>query len=289
MPALVGGRHRVARPRRGCRFAHNGVLFLDEFPEFATPVLDSLPSAVGNRRSVHRPSQPPGHLSGAVPADRGHEPMPVRPCHRAGLRVASVSRTNAVSPSMPPGSPGRCSTASISTWMSRRCRPPISSCRPPPKARPKSRSVSPGRAPSRWLATRPLGLPQIGTNAGGARQRHRERGGARCRRGGVRPRHGRAHAALGARLPSRLETRPARWPTSTAVKVSGGRSSPRPSPTAPVRIAERERREGAAAGRGSSMAGRCGQLVRVHPVTSAASSASRRRSAWSRSNTRGWP
>ena len=83
MPALVGGGLR-AKPGE-ISLAHNGVLFLDELPEFSGQVLELAAAAARDRRSRDRACQSPCHLPITFHAGGGDEPLPLRARQRSRL------------------------------------------------------------------------------------------------------------------------------------------------------------------------------------------------------------
>jgi magnesium chelatase family protein len=129
MAALVGGGLKV-KPGE-VSLAHLGVLFLDELPEFARAVLDSLRQpiesgeAVVARANAHVKYPARFQLVAAMnPCRCGYLSDPARGCGRAP-NVRWITRR---------GSPARCSTASTCTWMLHPSRPPTCRCRRHPRA-----------------------------------------------------------------------------------------------------------------------------------------------------------
>ena len=85
MAAMVGGGLR-AKPGE-VALSHNGILFLDELPEFSPQVLDSLRQPIESGEAVISRANHRVHLSCTISADCCHESLPLWSGGRAGLQL----------------------------------------------------------------------------------------------------------------------------------------------------------------------------------------------------------
>ena len=220
MAALTGGGLR-AKPGE-VSLAHNGVLFLDELPEFSPQALEFAAPAAGDRRGDGGPGQLPHPLPGQGAAGGGAEPLPLR--GRRARAAATAARPRAASRPTRPASPVRCSTASTSPSTSRRSPPPTSPCRRRPRAPPRSPPASPRRAD--------IQADRAGAAGDGGRRAAQRPGRRRLAGDHRRARRARQRAAgprrRGRRASARGWTRTLRLARTIADLEGAGRGAPRP-------------------------------------------------------------
>ena len=215
---------RRAVPRRAARVPAPGA-------RFAAP-------AARDRHGQRRPRQRPRHLSGAGPAGRGDEPVPLRPSRRsrAGLQPRAALRRRLPGAGLGPvARPHRppCRSA-------RRVRPPTSTCRRRPKAAPRSRARRRRARRSRPSATTARAATNAEADGELARPgRDARRAGPQAARRGRR-----GDAPVGARLSPRACASRGPSPTWRAPRRSAGSTSPRRSATAASRRVTRSRPRG---------------------------------------------
>jgi magnesium chelatase family protein len=196
--ALVGGGHR-ALPGEMV-LAHNGVLFLDELPEFQTRALEALrqPMETGEAviaRANHHVTYPARFqlVAAMNPCKCGMAGEPGHVCKR-GPRCAADYQA-------------RVSGPLLDRWISRsNCRrfaPVTSRCHRQLKAPPRWRPVSHQRGPSSASGFEALGRPDLRTNAQLDGSLLEELSRPDCRRLEPAYRCGQRAQPLGARLSSR--------------------------------------------------------------------------------------
>ena len=206
MPALVGGGLR-ARPGE-ISLAHHGVLFLDEFPEFAPQALDALrqPLETGEvaiARANHRVTYPARFMLVAAmnPCRCGRASDPGFACRRGpNTRCAAEYQ-------------GRLSGPLLDRIDLNIEVPAVTAADlilPPPAegSREVAARVAQPPAPIQAARYAALGPAGITTNAAAPRACHGRGGAARRRRADAAARRRRRHAAVGARLSSRAARRP---------------------------------------------------------------------------------
>ena len=135
---LLGGGTGRVRPGDVSR-AHNGVLFLDEFPLFRSDVDRGAATAARERRGDDHPRRRQRHLPGPGAGGDGVQPVPVRQLPPTGRTATAASASSRLASTTAPGSPARSPTGSTSPATS--SRPLLTSATTgSPGARPRRRS-----------------------------------------------------------------------------------------------------------------------------------------------------